>query len=37
MLNNGLILMGLDVSGQMVARGMIIILAVALMREPAAR
>ncbi len=37
MLNNGLILMGLDVSGQMVARGMIIILAVALMREPRAR
>lgn len=35
MLNNGLILMGLDVSDQMIARGVIIILAVALsMREP---
>lgn len=30
MLNNGLILMGLDVPGQMIARGVIIILAVAL-------
>jgi ribose transport system permease protein len=30
MLNNGLILMGLDVSQQMVARGLIIVLAVAL-------
>jgi len=35
MLNNGLILMGLDVSDQMIARGAIIILAVALsLREP---
>lgn len=35
MLNNGLILMGLDVSDQMIARGVIIILAVALsLREP---
>jgi ribose transport system permease protein len=35
MLNNGLILMGLDVSDQMIARGLIIILAVALsLREP---
>jgi len=34
-LNNGLILMGLDVSDQMIARGVIIILAVALsLREP---
>jgi len=35
MLNNGLILMGLDVAEQMIARGAIIILAVALsLREP---
>lgn len=35
MLNNGLILMGLDVAEQMIARGIIIILAVALsLREP---
>ncbi len=35
MLNNGLILMGLDVAEQMIARGVIIILAVALsLREP---
>jgi ribose transport system permease protein len=35
MLNNGLILMGLDVSDQMIARGAIIVLAVALsLREP---
>jgi len=35
MLNNGLILMGLEVSDQMIARGAIIILAVALsLREP---
>ena len=35
MLNNGLILMGLDVAQQMMARGLIIILAVALsLREP---
>jgi ribose transport system permease protein len=35
MLNNGLILMGLEVSDQMIARGAIIVLAVALtMREP---
>lgn len=35
MLNNGLILMGLRVSDQMIARGVIIIIAVALsMREP---
>lgn len=35
MLNNGLILMGLDVSDQMIARGLIIVLAVALsLREP---
>lgn len=35
MLNNGLILMGLDVSDQMISRGAIIILAVALsLREP---
>ena len=35
MLNNGLILMGLDVSDQMIARGLIIILAVTLsLREP---
>jgi ribose transport system permease protein len=35
MLNNGLILMGLEVSDQMIARGVIIVLAVALtLREP---
>ncbi|MFW6098284.1 MAG: ABC transporter permease, partial [Chloroflexota bacterium] len=35
MLNNGLILMGLEVAEQMIARGAIIILAVALsLREP---
>lgn len=35
MLNNGLILMGLDVADQMIARGVIIVLAVALtLREP---
>jgi ribose transport system permease protein len=35
MLNNGLILMGLEVAEQMIARGIIIILAVALsLREP---
>lgn len=38
MLNNGLILMGLDVAEQMIARGVIIILAVALsLREPETR
>ena len=30
MLNNGLILMGLDVSGQMMVRGLIILAAIAL-------
>jgi len=35
MLNNGLILMGLEVADQLIARGAIIILAVALsMRAP---
>lgn len=37
MLNNGLILMGLDVSDQMIARGVIIILAVALSLREARR
>jgi ribose transport system permease protein len=38
MLNNGLILMGLEVAEQMIARGVIIILAVALsLREPETR
>ena len=35
MLNNGLILMGLEVADQLIARGVIIVLAVALsMRAP---